>query len=348
MEVNVTNSGQLTLVALLGLSSVAGAAVLKVPQQYSTIQAAIDAAQDGDTVKVAAGTYPETLQIRQKVISLIGAGASQTTIDAGGAARAITMAFTDYILPQPLVIAGFTVRNGKVHDDEDVAPGHGAGLMALASTVVLRDNVFTDNTGCSGMAISIIGSLGATLTRNRIENNRTDGPDCVAGNVVMVLATQEQTLIVQQNVIQNHNASAMFLAPNAAAVVRRNIFRANRPDVGGMLVDYGALFAVGPAITVQDNLFSQNSATGAAGAVLAGSAVVTSGNSFVGNHSVGGASSLRLVTEVPGDQVLKNNLFDESNDSPVVQCDGAIPIGPGNVFASDPEAALVGGCELTD
>jgi hypothetical protein len=46
---------------------------------YTSIQAAIDAADDGDTVKVAAGIYLGNLAI-SKNISLVGAGSSLTTI----------------------------------------------------------------------------------------------------------------------------------------------------------------------------------------------------------------------------------------------------------------------------
>lgn len=50
---------------------------------YSTIQSAIDAASENDTILVASGTYVETIQTNTKLF-LLGSGSDNTTIYSGG------------------------------------------------------------------------------------------------------------------------------------------------------------------------------------------------------------------------------------------------------------------------
>jgi nitrous oxidase accessory protein NosD len=54
--------------------STASAATLNVGPEatYNTIQSAIDAAHDGDTINVASGIYNETIQLTNKQLSIIG------------------------------------------------------------------------------------------------------------------------------------------------------------------------------------------------------------------------------------------------------------------------------------
>jgi len=56
---------------------------LRVPADFASIQAAVSAAQSGDTVKVAPGTYRERLNITTSGISLEAEGGAVVTIDDG-------------------------------------------------------------------------------------------------------------------------------------------------------------------------------------------------------------------------------------------------------------------------
>ena len=72
------------LVVIAGPATSAHAAthhVLVVPRDFSTIQAAVDAASPGDTVNVSPGTFTEQVVIN-KDLDLHGAGAAATVIKA--------------------------------------------------------------------------------------------------------------------------------------------------------------------------------------------------------------------------------------------------------------------------
>src|SRR5215467_7717715 len=65
---------RLAMASLLGLISTmwAGAAVLNVPAQYPTIQAAVDAAAAGDEIQIAPGVYTEQSIVDRKNLTLTG------------------------------------------------------------------------------------------------------------------------------------------------------------------------------------------------------------------------------------------------------------------------------------
>lgn len=76
---------------------------------YNTIQEGINAASSGDTVKVKAGTYYETITISHKNISLIGEDWRTTIIDGDGGDGSIVV---DIGFDMDFNISGFTIRDG--------------------------------------------------------------------------------------------------------------------------------------------------------------------------------------------------------------------------------------------
>ena len=88
--------------------------VIWVPDDYATIQAAIDAANPGDMIQVRAGVYTENLTLN-KPVSLVAEtfdpvnpANNQTVLDGGGGATTILIPAG---LTQMPVIRGFVIRN---------------------------------------------------------------------------------------------------------------------------------------------------------------------------------------------------------------------------------------------
>ena len=89
------SSVAVSLVTFFLLAASAQAAVLNVPRQYPTIEAAISASQDGDVIEIAAGTYAPsaTLSTGGKAITIRGAvgadGSPLTEVDGQNVRRVI-------------------------------------------------------------------------------------------------------------------------------------------------------------------------------------------------------------------------------------------------------------------
>jgi parallel beta-helix repeat protein len=156
----MTRSRPLKLAALallvlgLGLGTPVGLAqrtITVCPQgcQYAKIQEAINAASEGDTIQVKAGTYQENLTITKR-LTLQGEGKDKVTIQG-----------TVTILSAKLVtLSGFTVKGGQGVQIED------------STTIVLSDNAFVESTAEGLLARS---SFTVTLRGNLISRNKSHG-----------------------------------------------------------------------------------------------------------------------------------------------------------------------------
>jgi len=94
-------------------SGTATAATLCVggPGCFSTIQAAVSAAHDGDTIAIAPGTYAGGITIDVD-ITLLGAGANKTTIEGGGPVLTIGTAQQFPPAEPTVAVRGVTITGG--------------------------------------------------------------------------------------------------------------------------------------------------------------------------------------------------------------------------------------------
>lgn len=176
-----------TALGSLLVSGIASAATFNVPLDYSTIQAAVTAADPGDTITVDAGTYMENVVV-DRALTLQGAGASSTFVDAGNTGAAFQ------ILANDVTIDGFTVQNGGsglnsgiwMGDPMNVTISHNTftnnmfGIWAdCGGNCVIENNLFDGNntTGGSGAGgISADSTNGLTIRNNEFKNEMEGNP----------------------------------------------------------------------------------------------------------------------------------------------------------------------------
>jgi predicted outer membrane repeat protein len=126
------------LTPLLLLTAAGWAAVLNVPAQYATIQAAIGAAQNNDEIVVAPGTYAENINFGGKTLNVHSSGgAAVTTIDGRNLGSAVAINNNE---PAGTACTGFTITRGGM-------------FLGNGTHATVRDCIFRDNTGSNGPAL---------------------------------------------------------------------------------------------------------------------------------------------------------------------------------------------------
>lgn len=252
----------LPLAALFGPISAASclATTLNVPSEYPTIQTAVNAAADGDSILVAAGSYAEPyIQIRGKRLSVVGAGRDVTFLSSAPAAGFL-------IDRQSQVsIIGFDITSGggpggassilvgdarltlsacRIHDSNGGGEG-GAIEAGLDANVSCSDVLFIGNRGIVG-AVHASGSNTVHFMQCRFENNFTNSSFNGAG-AVHVLARDAR--FVDCDFIHNTSVAGfggrvggLYFAGElgGSLLVERCLFLGNEgTNCGGILVEYG-------------------------------------------------------------------------------------------------------------
>jgi len=111
-----------------------GQPIVKVPDDYRSIQAAIDAVQNGYQIIVSDGTYAGNLNLRGKAILLRSAnGAENCILDSKENGRGIVCQTGE---TTETIIDGFTIINGRAD---------GGGIACLEASPTIRNCLLVDN-----------------------------------------------------------------------------------------------------------------------------------------------------------------------------------------------------------
>jgi parallel beta-helix repeat protein len=301
---------------LLAATPVSASSVLNVPGSFATIQAAINASTNGDTVLVAPGTYFENINFEGKLITVqSSSGPATTIIDGGGVAPVANFSSGE---TATAVLQGFTLQHGSapfaygyegagVHINSasptiqgnvitaNVTCGDGAGISVAFASPTIRDNTITGNskqTGCSGQnggGIYVRGAASAQIIRNTITNNSTD-----FGGGISLFASGTPTLF--DNTISN----------NSAGIEGGGIYAVNQSDA-----------------SVIQNVVTGNTAAQSGGGLYLSPPSGTRGPFLVNNTVAGNSApdSGVFLGGFDGSIQLSNNIVSAGTTQPAVVCD---------------------------
>jgi Bacterial Ig domain len=191
----------------------ASAATINVPADQATIQAAINAASNGDTVLVAPGTYYEKLDFLGKAITVQSSGGAAVTIlDGQNSGPIVTF---DNSEGNSSVLQGFTLTHAN----------NTAVKMSGPVSPSILDNVFANNTTATeGAALAISGGgLAPLILRNSFSDN-----NCGGANYEYVVNISSAA-VIEDNVFVNNHCTALQISVSTGTLptVYNNTFVGN-------------------------------------------------------------------------------------------------------------------------
>lgn len=205
-----------------------------------TISHALFVAAAGDTIKAAAGTYPEHIAFNKNV-TVRGASLSSTLIDGGGVARVID------ILPGTTVtLSELTIQNGK----ETGVPGGG---ISNAGTLTLKGVIATGNSAVNSNGGGIWNNGSLTVQSSYVVNNHADS---WGGGIY----NQSGTLtLVYSSISRNTATEGGGIYNSALATLKKDTLTGNA--VSGSPAFGGGLDNIGGTVTLSEVAFIGNSSS---------------------------------------------------------------------------------------
>src|SRR5262245_2881308 len=180
---------------------------------FTSVQAAVNAASAGDTIRVGSGTFTESVSVN-KQITLLGnqfgidartrAGAAETIMD--GATNSGRTPF--YVTANSVTLDGFTVQGAT---NPNVF-GFGILLGAGTSGAHVINNIVQDNIVGLGLANNAAGQA-ALIQHNLFLNNNANGP--ASGNAIYsdeFVAGPLANVTIDANRFAGHDDAALNLS----------------------------------------------------------------------------------------------------------------------------------------
>jgi parallel beta-helix repeat protein len=217
------------VVIVVEVSEPARGAVLYVggggPGNYSAIQDAINASQDGDTVFVYNGTYYERIEVN-KTINLTGEGRNITIIDGNYTGNVVEIV-EDYVN-----VSGFTIRNSGT----GVYPDYYSGIILKNTNYCYLYNnnftrsfngIFLISSSYNRIADNIIIKNGKGIQLTSSSNNNTIESNNVSDHPNYGINIELSSNITLKNNIVSENFYGVYFISSLYTYVENNIVHNN-------------------------------------------------------------------------------------------------------------------------
>ncbi|UCF43838.1 MAG: right-handed parallel beta-helix repeat-containing protein, partial [Planctomycetota bacterium] len=338
-----TKATILTLVSVLALCGVGLADELYVPGQYATIQAAIDAAVDGDEVIVADGTYTGQ-GVSNNGIHFIDFRGKAITVKSQNGPENCVIDFTSAILDCGFM---FYRQEGRdsVLDGLTLRGGYGAVNCADNSNPTIQNCVITGKTTEYGGGINCYDSspliINCTIRGNRAKERSGGGIHC-----------RGQSSPVIENCTISKNA-----APRGGGIYCNN---EGFEDTGPLIINCtvtdntaeyedGGICTEYSSATIVNCIVSDNTGGhgGIGGIVCRSGGRTTISNSIISNNEGGGILCINSSVQISNCTITENLLGGVTcTDGDVTIANCMISGNIGSVSCAR-SGCIISNCELT-
>jgi len=268
------------------LTSNSFAIIRNVPGAYSSINAAISASTNGDTILVQPGTYSENINFRGKKVVLTSkfymnndySFINNTIINGSSPVNSDTASCVIFKSGEDstTVLQGFTITGGNGTKWTDIHGAgvyrEGGGILIELSSPVIRFNIIRNNTATNSSGVSGAGGGGIRIG---------DGNPQILNNIIVF----------------NQGGYGPGIVLNyTGVVIRNNIIASNtggQSFYGGSGIWAYNNLGSSPKL-IENNSFVNNTAVSNTGGILAWSTTLTLKNNILWNNT--GSSNVQLFT----------------------------------------------------
>ncbi|MEM3610249.1 MAG: NosD domain-containing protein, partial [Candidatus Anstonellales archaeon] len=171
-----------------------------VPEDYSTIQEAIDAVEPDSVIYVKAGVYLEHIVIN-KPLWLIGEDSNKTIADGQKIGATLTIKASN------VFIRGFTITGGGVIEGL-LGQGIGIALYNAVNCTIINNRIIGNR-----MGIYLHSSSNINISNNIIMNNREG----------IYLYNSTHNSIIRNDIVENEYFAIHLFSSNNTQIIRNNM-----------------------------------------------------------------------------------------------------------------------------